>query len=297
MGTCRRARWPNHFTQIWFHVEYILPRYHSAWGAGQAQNHTTESQRLFPNQPLAGTPAAAGHVQGPGMAKGFDFYSTKNEVLVLSLSLRLMPSFSAGLENYLKELMFFWGLGNFDETSWGLPRSCQRSMDMVKSTMCVFVSPLAPKLAKLLKPIRGYGIFKHTIFLQAVLGCLLSSMCTWHLVTGRDRNGRWWRSQLQAKAPPILSFFPKTDWMSSENDSKTMQFSKHMRLFFGWFFGLDQSPHCGFLSPFHLQVQPPAGKGQNLRACPSEARQGLHWASGSPRACCEIREGIKILGN
>ena len=88
-------------------------------GGGRAgtKSHHRVTEDCFPNQPLAGTPAAAGHVQGPGMAKGFDFYSTKNEVLVLSLSLRLMPSFSAGLENYLKELMFFWGLGNFDETS------------------------------------------------------------------------------------------------------------------------------------------------------------------------------------
>ena len=59
--------------------------------------------------------------------------------------------------HFLGFRMHFLGFGNFDETSWGFPWSCQGSMEVVKSTMCVFLfPPLAPKLAKLLKPIRGY---------------------------------------------------------------------------------------------------------------------------------------------
>ena len=77
--------------------------------------------------------------------------------------------------------MHFLGFGNFDETSWGFPWSCQGSMEVVKSTMCVFLFPPCTKTGQTFKA--NQGISKQIIVFQTVLGFVLSSIFTWQLYT------------------------------------------------------------------------------------------------------------------
>ena len=77
--------------------------------------------------------------------------------------------------------MHFLGFGNFDQTSWGFPWSCQGSMEVVKSTMCVFLFPPCTKTGQTFKA--NQGISKQIIVFQTVLGFVLSSIFTWQLYT------------------------------------------------------------------------------------------------------------------